>query len=1021
MPVDLTALAVSQVRTSQGNAISTAPPKVNGTFTGLTEREYLLIVETNGDVGVAEFGFIKDDISFDAKDQKWVITGPLTGTGILATAASVLEDGLTIEWFDSLIDGDPALSFDVQVLDQLALDGASDPTAFIAPPWLSRSTDIKLFKNGIEIFEGVGFTIDLTQGIILFTNQNLGEVLTAAAPPLTNALSTSQPSIIVSTAVLREDAVLKTLDVDYIVNLGGLFEFIQVIVAESLTGASPFLNDESALFGDVVQLKLNGNILNIGDDFVLQTEGGWITLEQALFELDTLTISYTTEINDVETEIVDENLILPSGIADGGEIAFETANRPVILKTFEASEGDTQFTIEDLDIAANYPEDRIFSVGLDFYIAGQDATFDGSDTTIFPSIPLVRDYINPALRFVTGPVVFSTELNAYRNIPISATRMIFDGVDLTDRYKSDIFIKFGERVYLCAGSVFDADENLTTVNFNTPFTEPHAATETLEFNDVSLLQAGGTTLELQNPIITTSPFELRKNTVPLVVNDDYAINSSGLITLQDPIVQGDDFEMDYIGRRDLVIGTLVDVDYTFPQPVPAKTEIKADYLFENPDNFFFRVVTEQTFLDELTPQLKQDKNRALNPAASGSDAFEVTPDGNATKGLESREFTLDFLETKDRVGKKEFEFFDERSGAFVEENEVLDGTIIGANDGPVTETNIQDAGVGGFSRLFPDITPQYTKQTPRRVEYLLGNPLNDDGTSTGGSTTNNLTKHIADELAANQALQVNIPLLLLESNTTSTSSVGPFTIVLGVDDNLTWDRDGAGVKMVTFPPGALTAATAVILINGADAGASSVVGGAVEFTFTTSIVVGGNARPNLGFPTGTDRAASAAAVTFNAQRALVSAATTAELPLIDREQAALVIILQETTEPAFSNATSRSTEIDDFETETNQAITDFNPSLNLDVDLDLTTYEATLPGRELELTDQQTEITARLVEIDDALLDGGSETLLATVFGWIDFRVNRGTGALTQFNTELTTEENAEDTATALTAVLDSL
>jgi len=1116
MPIDLTPFTVSQVRVAPINAVTTLPPFISGSYTASEDRDYLLIVENTGDLDMATFSFLRNDFSYDDRDQTWKAEGPVDSSGNLVTSTSPLEDGLAVEWFKTRNDDDPDVSIAVPISGQVLLSNNTDPVPIINPPILSRSSGLVLRRNDALLTEDEDYVLSIAQGFIQFADRITAEVLTAAAPPETKFLQTAIPSVFPDLMILREDAVPKTNGTDFTVNEAGLVTLIQPILDEDISSETPFLNEEVFPYDPLIEATLNGIDLTIGVEFTIQSEAGWFNTLEPLFEGDILLATYSGASGDVVDErlvdnparvdtvagpfvfAVDSELnfklqtdsfsvqipagtvsasdlvdlindevgsvvaeeitgskvriestdtngststleilagsanavlglttgVVLGGVALGGEATFELDDPPITLNFFVSPEGQNFIDFPNVDVTSNYSSGTIFSIDKDFYVSSNAPDFDGSRTRIFTDLPLRREYKNPFLNFITGPVVFLPELNSFRNIPINASQIFFDGIDLTGRYPADSLIRVGGVIFFIAGSVFQDDA--TIVNLRVKTTEPIANTESMFFTDVIVVFPGGTRLQLQFEPVLIFPFELRKNGTPLIINVDFIVDTSGLIILVDPIQTGDVFEADYTGLRELPVGTFVDTDYTTPSSTPAKSKIEADYLFENADVFYFRVISEQTFFDEISPQIKSDLLRAINPTAGGPQQFTAPPSGNQTKGGETPAWTLRDFEIRDQIFKKQFDFYADRAEFFLDEKEILSGFIAGANDGRIVESDIEAAAVLGDSRLFPE---GFTGLTPFEVNYLKGLALNDDGSSTGGSTTDNLTAEVAAEETAVTTMDSDITTLLLETAFTATGSAAPtFTFVTGTDDVLSYTRDSVPhlvtfvpVPFVVLVPGTpflITASDVMTQINTVDPGAITGTG-PLTMVFTLNLTIGGPARPVIGFNTGSDRTSTAAGLAFAASQTATLTALAAEETLLDREIVALDGVLEETTEPAETEATSRRAEVVAFRSATITFQVDV-AAPNVEVDLDLTTLKGKIPARKVLIDAEQIDQAVRLVEVD-ATLGEDEENLLPLTFGWITLRVSKKNGSLTSVNRQESAGVESEAEAEALGPVVDIL
>jgi hypothetical protein len=355
--------------------------------------------------------------------------------------------------------------------------------------------------------------------------------------------------------------------------------------------------------------------------------------------------------------------------------------------------------------------------------------------------------------------------------------IIFNGVDRTESYSPGVILNINSTLYLVVGSQF-ADAK-TTLTLGSKLVSPLYTTDTLQYTNRPVFQEGATVLSFTAKPISSLPLTVKDNGVTLIPNTDYTLNANGTITLADnkKLNEHSLITASYTALTTKPAGTVVSIDYRFFSTLNEGSVVKADYEFISSDQFFFDIVYQNDIAQALFDKIAADAAAKTNPSSSG---FPAASGGGGASNSTSGNPTPKFQEYEQRIldgiAKSVFDFLNNRIAAFTSELGAYNGSVVGANSGPVTEADIQDV-INNPSRLFPT---GYQSLDPFRVPALDGLALNDDGSATGGSNSAlAIQTYLNTELSdiSSETAYINALLAIPTGSSVSATSTGVISSV----------------------------------------------------------------------------------------------------------------------------------------------------------------------------------------------------------------------------------------------------
>ncbi len=213
---------------------------------------------------------------------------------------------------------------------------------------------------------------------------------------------------------------------------------------------------------------------------------------------------------------------------------------------------------------------------------------------------------------------------------------------------------------------------------------------------------------------------------------DYSISNRGTVILDNPLVRGDKYNLDYMGLE--FLGNK-QVSYTagYFDSLPAKSEVKASFQFVNLDQFYIQVLDQRDFFSSVTiPRMREEAIQLSGSVGQGGEVIGDEGNDNASGGITGDEYARQDMEIECRVFQNIYDFFSNRLEAYGDEMEASVGLKLFNNDGIFTQQE-QDAANKTVSRIFPDV--DNTNFEPMEVNPLTGYFFDNGAKFVNGSTT----------------------------------------------------------------------------------------------------------------------------------------------------------------------------------------------------------------------------------------------------------------------------------------------
>lgn len=402
------------------------------------------------------------------------------------------------------------------------------------------------------------------------------------------------------------------------------------------------------------------------------------------------------------------------------------------------------------------------------------------DTFIFMTSFFKNTYVNPVMYTTVNEVIFKEECSSKKEVPQNTNEIVVFG-DVAFRYQQDILIRLNNKYfYTVKSSVYEKSTDETLVTLSSKL-DIHISKDTnLSYTENPVILEGSKKLKTNISPILTEPFILSKNNNTLTFEEDYTITNVGDITLVNPILNGDDFKISYFGQRYIEGSTPVFAKYSYFDFLKKGSNIQISYQADFPDNFYVNVIHSSTLMDNFKKQTTEKMKQTANLSSSGISTGEIPVIVNSDGGNSSYETTIGDIDDSITLSQTWYNFFDKRIEYFEEEKRLLKGFRIGAEDGRLTQVQLEDSANNPPTRLYqiPDTRLDEEKAEPMRLPCLFGQNSNDLGDSASGWYDAGIFKILNDELSKENSEKTNLNRLLLKSITSgSVTSSGNFDIV----------------------------------------------------------------------------------------------------------------------------------------------------------------------------------------------------------------------------------------------------
>lgn len=620
------------------------------------------------------------------------------------------------------------------------------------------------------------------------------------------------------------------------------------------------------------------------------------------------------------------------------------------------------------------------------------------------------DYENPILRTTRRPVIFNVESNQHEKAPSGVSSIFFPTVDLSSLYKANTLIRIGTSIYTVVSSQFV--DNKTEVKLTSNLTAPLYTTDTVEKTARPVFAEGETTIVFQEVPISDLPVVIKNNGTTLVDGTDYTLNGDGTATLSDSykLNSSSNITATYTVFDTVEAGTNIKLSYRFFSSLNEGSKVTASYTYFSRDQFFFDIVYQSDLAEAVIAKLQEDAAKAVNPSSSGFSASAGGEPANSESGNETPKLSEYKHRYNESIGYAVYSWLDTRIKALTDERGAYNGVTPGADNGYLTEAQIQEV-INSSSRLFPT---GYNDTLPKRIPFLDGLGQNDDGSTTGGFNSSYVANMITqrDTTIPNENSLIDALLALPTSgtaNVTGTTSISSVTFYNGLGTfaannvlNVTVNGNPITVTFTATSTGTVTSsATIVSRINTVSPSLASLSGSFLRLSATSTISIGsGSANGVLGLSPSQSAYLRNTSPTYTSWLANLNTQNSQNNTMISNLNTILSNLNTQMQdywtghEQAFDEAKAYYPVVQALINATNSRISEINADLTMDVNIDanLTTRRDTKnPNRVSNLTTFLNTTSGRVSQIEATLT---RENLFNKRYAWLTYRADRGTGTI---------------------------
>ena len=401
------------------------------------------------------------------------------------------------------------------------------------------------------------------------------------------------------------------------------------------------------------------------------------------------------------------------------------------------------------------------------------------DTYITTKSLFKNTYVNPSIYTSIDPVELTELVIGKDKSPQGANTLLFEG-NLTTQFRKGVLLKVANLFFHeVRGSSFDLENNKTDVKLGSSLNKAVYNDTLIEITTNPVFEEGDNNLKTKLLPVLTESYSLYKNENLLKTDTDYEISDSGDIELAEPMLNGDTFIVNYIGKKFITDANSYTSSYTYYDYIRIGSNVNISYRADNTDNFYINIFHASTLMSRFEEELEEENKSIANSSSSGFPTGTIPVTNNDASGNESFNYALGDIDDMVVLAQGWYDFFDGRIGYFEEERRLLTGFRIGAEDGRVTSYDIEIAVDTPPQRLYPlpDTRSEEEKVEPYKVPALFGENKNDGGDDSQGWYSDNITDAIISEKAYLDSESSYLSTLLGRdiNNHSLSSNSGPYT------------------------------------------------------------------------------------------------------------------------------------------------------------------------------------------------------------------------------------------------------
>jgi hypothetical protein len=354
----------------------------------------------------------------------------------------------------------------------------------------------------------------------------------------------------------------------------------------------------------------------------------------------------------------------------------------------------------------------------------QSISFQNDETKLELQKAPVDQIRNPTTLVTSEPIEeFEIQALAMEDNSAGDTELKFYGNKTKDILKDHILLIEGDP-YHVEDVQFDKNNSVTRVKVTTQLLQEYTDPD-IEMTPYKVYQPDAAILEAENLAISGREYRLIRFNEDdegevLTPEDQYSFRDDGRVTLNQTNVDlpqiGEYWLLAYVGRDIVEPIELQGSRFTprlktsYVRKINAGPDnfmgsvLKGTYTFRSKDSFFFRA----TPLEKIAGEVSEEISRNLQAGnSSGPVIGGASERDNYEYGLPTEQWIRNELKDKDRVGRRYIEFYHEICNGFENYLQVLDGRVIGDQDGRFKFYRAPYGQRGGEDPVTGELIPYY--------------------------------------------------------------------------------------------------------------------------------------------------------------------------------------------------------------------------------------------------------------------------------------------------------------------------
>jgi len=413
-----------------------------------------------------------------------------------------------------------------------------------------------------------------------------------------------------------------------------------------------------------------------------------------------------------------EDLVNPGILVSDSSISFNVLS----LSASGIVTGSNEVVFDGSNISDLFRSGSLLKIEADIYSV-QSSSYDSSKTYVSIMPESLKDYTSSSILSSIG--LSDCPVYPEGGTVISASSYIVDdpaqpglilqysnaGEVVVYADSSKITLDADSSSYQLYYSVYPTVADMSSAVSSLPGFSAEAVVSS--WSSSKFIALSGSSLSSESPVILGLSPELK-----LDGTDSTSFEvTSGYITLDSGLVEGQRYVLNYQGRR-FIPEQQVEYSVSYFTDLPAKSKISASFEYDNLDQFYLQVMSQRYFLENVTePRMAEEARQNSGNVGQGGEIQGDDAQGNSEGGLVDDEYTRKDTEIECRIFENIFDFFNNRLQSFADERYAALGVKICNNDGLLSKYD-ESMATKSFNRMWP--YADYTNLEPYHITPLTG-------------------------------------------------------------------------------------------------------------------------------------------------------------------------------------------------------------------------------------------------------------------------------------------------------------